>query len=511
MAAPTRAQIEAWYVLPKYKVEIFCPVYLSTWGWVELSNDNISKVSGSIQGSQENNGLSFGASVDVSFTVEVARETTLYYVGEIWKTPLRSSKLRVSYGFDTSDFIFAAEGIVTSIEVTETEITLTCSGFVNVIKDTKFYSNVFYNRPVATLTSSVTQENPDLPNYNAGMLNEIFWRSGGRPVEQYGTNGYTDDNTVFWYSCDQSLFNPEWIWINGDNLLDDALTLVRSVGGQLYQDNNGVMRYVQPLLLADGSSNFTYTTDHFSTVSFSIDSSDMANKLTSTYTPRRLEPMQEVYSDTTPRLLESMQTMNVVLETQLPIYEYDSITVQNCIKAMNFNGDSVVPGIEQIKTSAQRIEFVLTNATPYAMVIHSIIIKGRPLGARDEGQVSFTRSGDRTTPEKLLETNVYIQNEAHARKIAQMTLDFYAEARTLLHLKGAIYDTDRFVGETVHVDYPAMQIYNQPCRIVAITHDLTGVNMDVDLVSLDVGIPVRSNMFIIGTVYSNSDNKQVSY
>jgi hypothetical protein len=211
-------------------------------------------------------------------------------------------------------------------------------------------------------------------------------------------------------------------------------------------------------------------------------------------------------------MIEAGQTLDLELDMELPIYEYTNFTASEIFKAINFSGDPVTPLISLYTLSAQKVLITVMNTSSVLMIIHSIILKGRPLSARDEATVKYKYSNDvPDQPEKLLEKNVYIQNEAHARKIAQMTLAFYGEIRPILTLSGLSYDTDRYIGETINVNYPYILVYNHPCRIINISHDLTGITMNIDVVPLDVGVPTSSQMYKVGTAYGSSESKKLSY
>ena len=101
--------------------------------------------------------------------------------------------------------------------------------------------------PLATATTLTSVEDPESPACQSGVLNRIFWLSGGRPYAQAASY----PGARFYYACDGTSVAPEYSWIDGDNAWDEALKLAGDAGGQIYQDSRGVMRYVNPLSLAE--------------------------------------------------------------------------------------------------------------------------------------------------------------------------------------------------------------------------------------------------------------------
>lgn len=512
MAVPTRLEIEATVALPKYKVEIWIPITYGYQGWQTVNNDYVQSVTGGMSSSgTTDNGLSFGSQVDATATIIFSGDAYINYVGNLKHLGVRNLKIRISYGFANSDFIVAFEGPIMDVSFTRFETQVQCGSFIEIMQDFKLYTGVYRNRQIASTSTVATQENPDANGYVGGLINEIFWRAGGRPIEQKGIN-YNDNDVFFWYTCNQSLFNSEWLWLTGDNLIAELTSLARAAGGQIYQDSKGTIRYVQPLNLADASSTFTYDTSKFGTISVRRGSGDYAKTVRMTSTTRRLEPVQTVYEESTPRQLLPGTNIILEMETQLPIYIWYDFQAFNVFKASYSNGNVAIPTVMYNVFTAQKAIMQISNDSTLPMYIHSIKLRGRPISAQDEISTYYSATYPAApTPERIIENNVYVQNERHAAALVRMSWDFYSEARRIITLTDVGYDPDRYIGETIIINEPNTEIFNSVCRVIGINHDLTGKTMEIEAVEIDNNIPKRSNMFIIGTGYFSNEVKLLSY
>lgn len=513
MPVATREQIESSHALPKYKIEIL----VSGVGYTQLLNARIVDISGSIDStSNSDNAVAFGSPSEPSasiqaedYTVDGRLLSDAYWIG---------TSVRISFGFDTSDFSTIFTGPINSINKTNESVSYSLGGSQNYLRDDiKLVTPLYYRKPIATATTVASIEDPTDLDYSAGMLNYAFWKSGGRPYEQKGIT-YTESSPgfKFWYSCDQAVIAPDYSWFSGENSIDEVYTLARAAGGQIYQDINGVLRYTQPLMFGEtinyDNDFFVITDSVFTTYEESISSKETVGTLKLTYTPRRVQPVQVLLEDKTPRLFIPNETKLIELEPQLPVWEYidyvsnDDTTATKNIQAMLLDGRAVTPDIGEVIKTAGKLSVTITNpSSTVPMVIFSIKVNGRPLSADDELFVSYGNE----SPERNVENNVYIQNEAHAQRLVRMIYDFYYETKPIITLSNMQFDTDRFVGELVQLD----SIYNSServYRIVKIDYNVLGTSMNISLVNV-TGLPKRSDMYIIGETYVNADVRKLSY
>ncbi len=517
MANPTRPQIEATFALPHHKVELFDVT------WITISNTYVESINGSIEStSNPDNALSFGTPSDpsASVTLENIAYKTDTRVGD---ASVIGKKVRLSFAFDTSDYVPVFIGVVTEISINGKSVTWSLGGILTFLINAKVYTQIYYRKPIATKTTSTSIEDPSDPDYNAGMINLALWESGGRPYEQI-TAVYTESspNFKFWYSLEQSTIAPEYSWFSGENLLDEIYMLARAAGGQIFQGVDGVVRYVQPLSYSDDSSYggvfYTFTDTVYETYSEHISKAEDVGALKLTYTPMRVQPIMNVVEDKTPRYILPNSYIDVELAPERAVYEYVNLGqtwVADIIKAMLIDNSDVTPTISQISATAARVSLRITNpSTTKAMVVYQITIQGLPLEAEDD-LVATYGSGE---PERNIESNPYIQSVVHADRLLRMIFDFYGINKPVITLSGVQFDPDRYIGELVKIQTQYNTILSGGIettntniyRITSIAHDNTGTKMDISCVEV-ADLPNRSDMFIIGTVYAGATSKQLSY
>jgi len=514
MAAPSRGQINTTYILSHYKVELY---NLSN-TWVEIASAHVVALSGNIDSTANvNNGIAFGSPATTSADVDVEEylvDGTYYISDPVWM----NRNIRISFAYDDSDYVQLFFGPITRINKSNNTVKLSMAGVEQHLSDLKIHTPIYYRRLVATKTTSSSEENPANSGYTAGLLNYAFWQAGGRPWEQNGIF-FSEASTgfKFWYSCDFSILAPEYSWFSGDNTLDEVYALVRAAGGQIYQDSLGVLRYTQPMSFGDttdyGGTYYTIDDSMFVDFSHNVTHVEKVETLKLTYTPRVIAPEQEVINDATKRFFLPSETKVIELSPQQPIWSYvgiisgDNTTATNTMHAFLLNNQIVTPTIGTITTNAASISITVTNpSSTVPMILYNITIKGRPLVAKDELNLSYG-SG---SVERILENNVYIQSEAHALRYLQMIYDFYVQNKPIITLNGMIFDVDRTVGELVKVD--SNYNNNDPgtlYRIIKIGHNI-GTSMDVDLVNITT-IYNRTDIFIVGTSYSDGDVKRLGY
>lgn len=514
MAAPTRAQIEGTIVQPKYKVEILG----FDSAWHQILDARVIDISGNVESTTNiNNGVSFGSPSAASADLEMEDNevySSIYTSNEAWI----NQPVRISYGYDTSDFIQVFYGPVQSITVSNHFVKMSLGGIEQFIANVKLHSPIYYRRLVATKTTTLTEENPDnLPVYSAGLLNYALWMSGGRPYEQKDII-FTEASTgfKFWYSCDWSILAPDFAWFSGANTLEEIYALVRASGGQLYQDNKGVLRYASPTSLGDTTtygSYFTFDDGTFVDYEKTITAVEKLDVVKLTYTPRYVGPEQQVIEDTQPRFFAPSETKVIELAPQQPVWSYvglltfDDSTATKTMHATLLNNADVTPTIGAVITNAQNVQITVTNpSATFPMILHDIKIKGRALLANEEATLSYG-----TGPvERNIENNVYIQSEDDAQRFLRMIYDFYVESRPVITLSGVQFDTDRFVGELVQFSSQYnVDVVGTVYRIIKIGYNI-GTSMDISMVSVAT-LKKRPDFFIIGTSYSGATVRELGY
>lgn len=220
MSDPTRLEIEATVTQPTYQVE-----YWNGSAWVAVSDDYVLQVTGANDAGGGSSGIDFGAGAAPRFTVELEDNATTAAIA--WT----KTKVRARYGFASSNQLTRHIGIINSRSRAYGEvptIVWDCSGFDQSIRDTEIYSTMRYRRLAATVTTVSSVEDPTDPAYAGGLVNQILWESGGRPLAQIGSYA----NALFYYVCVNALMAPEWSWIAGEDAWQELDKLCRAVGAR---------------------------------------------------------------------------------------------------------------------------------------------------------------------------------------------------------------------------------------------------------------------------------------
>jgi hypothetical protein len=501
MAAPTRAEIEAVVTTPTYTVEYYSA------GWVALSDADVADVSGLADIGTGSSGLDFGAQAGPRGTLRLFKTATT--LGLAWA----GLRYRVSYGFAASDQLRRVTGVIQGrdMELDSQEIVLAGEGWDRLIKDTPIYTPLRYRRMAATPTSASSLEDADDTAYAGGLVNEILWRAGGRPLEQAAT--YT--TAVFYYTCQPSLMGPEWSWVGGENAWSELDRLCRACGGQVVQQPDGTIAYLSPLAAAPSG--------------YAIDGADYASAKESgrrdeyiaaarcSFAGRRLQPTQTVYEDTTPRLIESGASITITLDMERPVYDYvtragSSVTLPDeAIVAVDVNANAYTYPIAfatYVEKSAARAVVSLANNASVPIIVCRLVLRGRPIAVTEEGQASYG-SG---TPERDIadSVGVYVQDRAHAERLCRLYVDVYGQIRPARQLSGMGYDPDRTLGEVVAVTISDWSLSGVNHRISAIQSQETGSTMDLTVVPI-TGIPTADELFLVGETYSGGDEREVGW
>lgn len=493
MAPPTRPQIEAAQTKPTYAAEVDTGS-----GYTAVPAQYVLDVSGAVEAAGGDSGMNFGAEATATATVVLDPAAGLAWDG---------AKIRIKYGFDTSDTLARVAGIVIAEDAQDDgPITWTVAGWDEPIARTPVYSPLFFRRAASTATSVSSVEDPTNGAYAAGLVNYICWTAGGRPYEQAGSY----PTATFYYSCDTSLIVPEWSWCAGENAWEELGRIARACGLVIYQDADGVLRCRHALNLA-GSGSYTFTSAVFKRARRSAARGEKIASARCSYTARALQPRAIVYEDTTPRFVLPASTTTFTLEFRQPVYDVEasgSTLPADSIAAITTEGlaVSVTPTI--VSLAAGRIQIQVGNAGNDVLIISRVQIRGRALAPVEDGIVTVG-SG---TPERELgsDTGVYVQSRRHAERIAKLYVDFYGTPRPTYELSECGYDPDRFVGEAVLFTYAPWGLTNAPCRITAIRHSNTGATMDVSLVPTS-GIPTLADVFVWGQTYADGVTKTLSY
>lgn len=477
--------------------------------WASVSDSDVLDVQGSAQAGLSDSGVAFGDESLTHCTLKLKRTA-------VSGLTLALLPIRVTFTINAASQV-AFVGEVASASGDLDTVTLECESMLAALpgRTRDYYSPLRYRRPPFTKTTASSIEDPDNGSYQGGLGNELFWRAAGRPYEQAGTYPTAD----FYYSCEQAIRAPDWSWVAGENGYEEIKRLARAVGGQISAGMDGVIRYKQPLTMV-GTATKTYNyasadaMDRFKDLTWRMTARDQyAKTFTCAFTPRRVQPTQEVISDTTYRVVPAGTAITFDLEPHWPLYSVvlDGGTLkERNITATRFDGQSMAyhgtTGYTVVTTvKAMQIALSITNHSAFAMQISKIVISGQPVAA-GETQTVTVGSGD---PARVLEDNIFVQTRAHALALAAMALAFHEVARRIVTLKECVYDTARVIWETVNLTVTELGLSAAPYIILAKPHQETGVVMDIEAVDA-AGLPALADYWLIKST-SQSGTKKVAW
>jgi hypothetical protein len=479
-------------------------VYKVEWnlgaGWVDITTNAISVTgAGELTGNRDN-ALAFGDSSNVSATV-VLQDTLAGYG---WQR----KGIRITYTISGVAAV-AFAGVMTgrSRNSLAQTITIQCMGYAELIRTTKAYSPLFYRRSVATKTTTTSQEDPAIGGYVAGLVNYILWSAGGRPLEQNFNSTY-QAAAKFWYSSDQALIAPLWTWIAGEDGWAECLKLAQASGGQVYQANDGTVRYRQPYGIADVASTYTFDEDVYdsSGVDEQETTEQLVDQVSCSYVSRQLRATQKIVEETNSRIVQVGETATIVVEPSWPLYALD-LDSSGALKAECFSVAYPWFGTPVLNTdysvgfslAAQRITLTFTNLSTYPLIIWSYRLNGQPVVAGHSGNVTI---GSGAT-QRAISDNVYIQTEHDARRLAKLVKLYYGAGRPVRSIRGCVYDPSRYVGEVVGLTCARFSLTASAHIILSIKHDDTGLVSDYDLAYVG-DLNLSADYFQVGPTYSAS-------
>jgi hypothetical protein len=508
MTMPTATQIEAPVALPTYKVEL----YLSG-VWTDVSAD-IVDVDGdyTLTGSSDD-GVGFGLAPAPTQRVTFAREA----LTRAWD----NTPVRISLGFAGTNPVHFV-GLIDAVEQHELGGEWRASGYQELIRAApEIRSPLLYRRPIFTATSASSLENPDSAGWAGGLGNLILWRAGGRPYEQSATY----PTALFYYSTQTAIMAPEWTWVNGGDAAGVLDELCRAAGGVIYQDREGVIRYQEPMTYASGTPAIHYTDDVSAASSATRVASSLAqygtirrsaqtrrqvvDQVRCAFTARRLQGVQRVYQDATPRLIEPGAGVTLALDLSLPVYRVSRVEAT----AYTLRSTRAVMSSELTVTvasfTAQQIIVLFVNTLTEAIGISEIAAYAMPLVAMEEGTASYGTPGTRPRSATVPDS-AYIQTKSHADRLCRMYYDWYSSARPVVELGGCGYDPRRVLGEIVSLTNDPLDLTAVSHRVIGYTVSRTGVAMDLRLVSV-AGLPTEADFFVLGTTYADGAVRQLVY
>lgn len=354
----------------------------------------------------------------------------------------------------------------------------------------------------------------------------MFLTAGGWPAAR----DFENPDAIFYYDLDTSLFAPDFVWFAGENGWDEALRIVREVGGQLYQRSDGVLVYRQPLNFGEQAATWTLTdqgtpgaTTQLYPAPLGYRRSDRkaVTEVRCAFVGRRKYDLQEVHKDTQPRYIAAGETLpDIVFQLDRPLKSIETAsglldivpgaTLTTTLKTEAlaiYDGTSrASTGYTQsITVAAQRISISITNTSGGPLEIDSITLRGEPIGPASTGVATAGTAGETMN----IDDPAYVQRASHAEALCNLYLDFYQVARPTYSIQDMLYNPALDIGQAVYLTNLRLGLTNERCIIINKAHDRTGHTMSVDLVPVD-DLPTLSEYYLVGGSYSGQ-TKRLGY
>jgi hypothetical protein len=467
--------------------------------WQTIPAGSVLSISGAAALDDAPSGIAFGSDTDVTLRGELLLS--------LWASLPHMTPIRYTTQMDaTSAYQF--NGFLTRRTRDLERMTFEASGPKVKIAATKGYSPMIERRPLATLTSAASIEDPTNANYLGGLINWLWWQSGGRPLQQAASY----PSALFYYSVDgTALLAPEFAWAAGEDGWAECVEAAKRSGGQVMQDGAGVVRYKQ--ILGYGGLTATETLDEGSYASLEEDEEPGPTYGTTylcPYLPRRRLGRQEVINDDTPRLIAPGETISVILEPEQPLVALETASSTQ-LKASSLiitklDGTPSSSYTHTLDVKAARITIGLTNTGAQPLMLWRIRLNGDPVVAGEAGSIAVG-SG---TVERTLESSPYIQNEDDAQRYAQMTKDFYSTQRSRIVVRGCVHNPGRQIGQSINLTNAQWGLSAVKHVILGIEHSETGVQDDLTVAPV-ADLPTQSGYYLIGGSYTSSSNLKLGW
>lgn len=548
---------ESFTVLPKYIVDV--------------DNTNSIDVNSS---SELITGVSQPTVTKITFAkVPQAKDANLYNL-LLRSSSWRLNKIEIFCSVDNGlNYRKLFEGqLYTRSEATNT-VAFVARGYLDLLNITLIETPVFRDRKVSTFipegateqqkyTLSLAQDPTRLEGSQVGIINAILWLMGGRPYK-YRSIYLPNQNPLvnylpkFYYDCQASVINPEWVWFNYENLFSDLSLLCKAAGGILKQNADGVIVFENVFNIKKTATGVTLTDSDFSELSFEDYTYEPYKELVISYNQRFLSASQEVFSVVFDEYLKNGESLERKIEFEKPVWKLVNKTisgqltdtiVSSTLKDVKDNftavdlfgtkrtiGARVEPHntlyITKYVASGTAGNFVLTKDTGVnssqsttihlrnnrtndqaSLYIADVKLYGRALDSSPENnyRVQLTTADVTTGFRQLnLGNNPYIQSKQHAERFLDIAAYLMQYGRLKISLRNVPIAKQIAVGDVVRVNSTLNNI-NEDFRVYLISTSPTLATADYSLISVS-GLYTESDLFMVGTSYVATDAKKLAF
>lgn len=485
------------------------------------------------------------------------------------QTTWRMKLIEVYYTNDgnPSNLRVSGAGLIFLRSESRTTVTFVLRSFLDLLNITLVETPLLRGRKVATkipTTVSVNNLKAQDPTIkegsSVGVINTVLWLMGGRPYNYKSLYTSQDPYVAgeypkFFFDTQPSVINPEWVWFNYENLLDDLKQLCKASGGLLSQDLDGVIRYKNVFGSKKTWNGLTITDALAEKFTIAEKGTEPYSKVIITYTPRYLSGNQEVYKSIINEYLNINESVQRQIDFSKPVWKLVNKTISGQLTdtivgdnftyvkdKMNvvdtFGTKQVIAAklsphnilyipkyvasgaignfaIEQDKSviSSQTTTLTLKNTTNNisTVFVGEVSLFGRALeAASTETYIKKLRQYPSISgyKELRLSDNPYVQSESQAVRLIDTATYLLKNPRTEITVENLPYVSGITLGETVKVNSMLYALSGE-YQITNISFSNNLRQASVTLLSLS-GIYGEDELFVIGTNYAEADQRRLS-
>jgi len=473
-------------------------------------------------------------------------------------------------GGDTYTKVF--DGLLFERTTSLNTVTYAARGYLDLLNITLIETPLLRNRRVATYIPAGTTDadkftklkaqNPTiLEGSSVGIINAILWLAGGRPYKykslfdtQY--SGVAGQRPKFYYDCEASVINPEWVWFNYENLYSDLTLLCKASGGMLNQDLDGTVQYKNIFGTKQDWNGYVLNDSKFSKLDTNQYGTEPYSKIITTYTPRYISNSQEVFKTVINEYLNYDESVERQIQFTKPVYKLvnktisgqltdtivgsgfkyvkdkmnvvDSFGTKQIISARIEPHDTIyitkyaaadtIGNFTKVKDTAvvpsQSTTLYIKNTQNQASTVYvgEVSLFGRALESANQETYMLplnqypTISGFK---ELRLNDNPYIQSESQAVRLINIAKYLMEIPRPALSVSDIPYTSSLRLGDTILVNSAFYSISGE-YKITSVAFNSNLTTVQLNLLSMS-GLFSSSETFQVGVSYQDANSRILTF
>jgi hypothetical protein len=488
----------------------------------------------------------------------------------------RLKKVEIFSSFDAgSSYKKVFEGLLFERTESRNSVSFVARGYIDLLNINLIETPLFRNRKVSTYIPNgstdaqkfelLKEQNPTIvEGSTVGIINSILWLLGGRPYKYYSlfqptstyysTLNYTP---LFYYDCESSVINPEWVWFNYENLIGDLSLLCKASGGLLRQNDDGIIEYVNIFNLKKQVTSIVLTDKDFSDLTFGSYNYEPYKELVITFNPRFLSASQEVFSTIFDEYLSFNDEVERRVEFEKPVWKLVNKTISGQLTDTlvsttyktvedNFTAVDLFGTNRQVSAKIQPhntyyITKYVSTGTPgnftlakdtgvsssqsttvsvknniivdqSSLYIATVKLFGRALDSAPEDNciLPITSSGVSSGFRQLnLGNNPYVQSKVQGFRFLDIAAYLMQNDRPSITLNQVPFNKNIKLGDIVRVVSTFADV-DDYFKVYSYTVSTSLATADYELISVS-GLYDESDLFVVGQTYSGSNEKILSF